>query len=856
MPTILDTLVTRLVFQGDLTQLQRIDRQVDRFKVGLNTAARGFTAAGAAFAAATGAILRGTMDTDRAMNQLAARTGASTAQLQRFKDQAYDIGSGLPLNTADIIEAQTSMIQLGNTMGETYDALPAIANTAVASGESIADVARWATVAKNTFNVTGDEMSNFLNVMLKAETILPATMRGMGEGLQFSSQTAKDAGLSWQEYMATLGMLGGAGREVEAASQGLQMVLTNLGRGATGGLRGGELIKKAFGVLNIGIEEVKRSMDIEAGGGGFIEVLELIQSSVGDMTQSKNRAKLTAFMAALGGATYAPAMQYLVQNTDQLRGKVEILTGAYADNSEHIRQTKERMKGASGAWDSFLAQIDTLNNKLADAGLGQAFEGLLRGASDWIERAHSADTSTLTLVSRVLAFGSSLLVVGGALKVAAILIGPLWAGSKMLGAVMLWLSRVTGVAAAAQWIWNGALAWGSKVALGTRIGLAALAAWETITRLLRGAAAAQWLLNVAMLASPIGLIVAGIAVLGAAIAGLVVYWDEVTGAVKKAWDWTRKMLGLEPEGGKPEQVRKAEERVEEVEREVRTTELEVDAAEAEVVRAEGRVELERLMGRTDTDTYRDAVAAHSAAQEALEGAKAKAQVAAANAADAEIALAQRQAAWEASAEQYDQYRDPIEDDIEKLEGLLKRSRSPRQKAARKKVEEMGGRDAVKARIDALKGEAQAFDDAQAAGFVLEGEAEVAPPGTAPVDDPGTAPVDDPGTVGFEQPPDPAAAEVAGIDPLPVAAMDALTVDDPELVAAVQPSLPVAPPVATAESAGRGVSGAPTLEQYISHVGISIDGSNLDSKEIAESVTRELRDQGKLATEAFDGPIDA
>lgn len=40
-------------------------------------------------------------------------------------------------------------------------------------------------------------------------------------------------------------------------------------------------------------------------------------------------------------------------------------------------------------------------------------------------------------------------------------------------------------------------------------------------------AAAQWALNAAMLANPIGLIIAGITALGAAIAGILAYWDDI-----------------------------------------------------------------------------------------------------------------------------------------------------------------------------------------------------------------------------------------------------------------------------------------------------------------------------------------
>jgi len=50
-------------------------------------------------------------------------------------------------------------------------------------------------------------------------------------------------------------------------------------------------------------------------------------------------------------------------------------------------------------------------------------------------------------------------------------------------------------------------------------------------------AAAQWVWNAAMTANPIGLTIAALALLGIAIYKIVKHWDDVTAAIKKAWDW-------------------------------------------------------------------------------------------------------------------------------------------------------------------------------------------------------------------------------------------------------------------------------------------------------------------------------
>ena len=914
MATIIDRVVTKFIFDGNVSQLTTLERRLDKLKVGLNTMARGFTMVGAAFTAATGSILSSTMDTDRAMNQLAARTGASTDALQRFKDQAYEIGSGLPLNTADIIQAQTNMIQLGNTMAETYAAMPAIANAAVASGENIADVAQWATVAKNTFNVTGDEMSNFLNVMLKAETILPATMKGMGEGLQFSSQTAKDAGLSWQEYIATLGMLGGAGREVQAASQGLGLVLTNLARGATGGLRGGKLIETAFGVIGVGIERVKAAMDVEGGGGGFFDVLQIIQDSVGDLTQSKNRAKLTAFMAALGGTSYAPALQFVVQNLDQLIEKQGILGEAYEKNDEHLRQVAERMKGQSGAWDSFFAQIDTLNNKLADAGLAKAFEDLLRWGADWVDRAQSADQSTLKLVGQVLVFGSSLLVLGGVLKITAFLITPLTKGTMLLASGMVWAGKATGFTAAAMRLYGVAAAWAARRQVG---------------------------LNAALIANPIGLIVSGIAIAVTALALFATHWDEVKAAAQGAMDWMRekvgdipglshlldmvgwlgdgflaitdlvhealglgsewegfsailaatplgwliagfqklrKLLGLDDETAQPEEVIEAQDRLE-ARTEAQTKARDrVYATEGDVRDAEEALEVARIFGE-DSDAYRKASDKVAVTQALRDAAKAdyEAAVAETNQASADLSVRQGQA--DARAAAIEARRVPVQEELDRLREMRFQAANfgPERRKAREHLDLIGGRDALDEQIGRL--EVRLADiDAEASLALAEDlpplEASDLP--TAGVEDLPPLEAGDLPTAGVEDLP---AVTVEGDVDVPAVDVDvnapatigtdeavgSVSLDEPpplgveaqSAIEAIAPPaaspasfVPSAPPVADRPP----VAGAQTVNNTLEVGEIRVDAPQADGREVAMEVNRSIRDYFAVVQEGGESQV--
>lgn len=116
-------------------------------------------------------------------------------------------------------------------------------------------------------------------------------------------------------------------------------------------------------------------------------------------------------------------------------------------------------------------------------------------------------------------------------------------GVAALAAGVLLVNGAMAVASAVTATYNGVMAASAVVqraataaSLGTRLGLLALAAQTVATSVVtKAAAAAQWLLNVAMSANPIGLVVIAIAAL---VAGLVIAYkksETFRNIVNKAW---------------------------------------------------------------------------------------------------------------------------------------------------------------------------------------------------------------------------------------------------------------------------------------------------------------------------------
>jgi hypothetical protein len=57
------------------------------------------------------------------------------------------------------------------------------------------------------------------------------------------------------------------------------------------------------------------------------------------------------------------------------------------------------------------------------------------------------------------------------------------------------------------------------------------------------ATVAQWALNAAMDANPVGAVILAMMALIAVVVLVIVYWKQITGALREAWDWFNKLFG-------------------------------------------------------------------------------------------------------------------------------------------------------------------------------------------------------------------------------------------------------------------------------------------------------------------------
>ena len=416
MATQLDALFVEIFFKGDQRALdnfkrgwKQLDDGIKNTQQTLDRFAKRFAVAGAIGSAAMGLIGKVGLETEEALLRTRAALGLTEDQMKTLHEEALKVGSQLPLNTKDIVNAQLAYGKLGASFEEILRDVPAIAGGAVATNLNPEQVATYARIIQNVFG--GDVQEN-LDMLLRTANRSPSTFAALGESIQFSGQAAVDAGMDFRAYLATLGSTAGAGRSVESVSQGMASMFGRLAKATEGVGRGGKIVGEAFQGVGINFRDVQAAMD--GTSEGFINVLRLINEA------ELSTSQLTALLSTLAGDTYAASISYAVQNPEKLD---ELLAEIDSSTGEIVRQQEIILSGASGGLKLMMAQIDTLLNRLAQLGVLTAIEKFTRGMSklvSWLTETNEKDElvrgGLLRMVTIMGGLLAALLPLGIALK--------------------------------------------------------------------------------------------------------------------------------------------------------------------------------------------------------------------------------------------------------------------------------------------------------------------------------------------------------------------------------------------------------------------------------------------------------
>lgn len=417
------------------------------------------------------------------LNVKSVINGITEEEFTALNNEAKRLGAATSFSASQAAEGMKYLAMAGFNTNQIIESMPGLLDMARAG---VVDLGRASDISSNilsAFGISANEMGKVADTLTMAFTTSNTTLESLGNTMKYVGPIAKAAGMNLEEAAAMAGLLGNIGIQGEMAGTTLRAMLNRLA--APAGPAQAQLQ-----ALNI---TVKDSV------GNLKPMIELLAEMDEKTANMGNADRLAAFKTIFG----EEAVSGLSELVNQAGGGgiSKYLDIVKKSSGKASQVASIQMSGVKGAMDELSS---------ATEGLSITFANIFLPAIKSVANGIKSVTNTLnTFIEKnpVLTRGIIYAVAGFTAYTVVV---------KSLMVAKSALAVTTTLLASKTLLYNGVVTTASAVTKAITI--------------------AQWGLNAALTANPIGLIVVGItALIGAGIA-LYKNWDAVSEFFVSAWE--------------------------------------------------------------------------------------------------------------------------------------------------------------------------------------------------------------------------------------------------------------------------------------------------------------------------------
>jgi TP901 family phage tail tape measure protein len=321
----------------------------------MNTGFNGVAlAAGAALTAmlSIGTAIRTIAEFESSVSRMGAISGATTADLERMRDVAKDLGSSTEFSATQAADGLTFLAMAGFEAAEAMAAIPAVLDLATASGMGLAQAADTASNIMSGFGIAAQNAANVADVLAAASSRSNTSVTQLGGAMSTVAPIAKALDISLADTAAAIGVMSDAGIQGERAGTAMRGVLASLAGPTT---QATEVLTR----LGLTIKDIDPAMNS----------LSTIMGRLGNAGLSTADA-MTVFgrEAASGALVLIDGAQRLGEFGDELRN----VDGAAGDMAATMRDN------LGGDIKTLQSAVSGLILALGEAGLTAILRGLVK----------------------------------------------------------------------------------------------------------------------------------------------------------------------------------------------------------------------------------------------------------------------------------------------------------------------------------------------------------------------------------------------------------------------------------------------------------------------------------------------
>lgn len=478
-------------FMKAIKQSRRATDDVKNSAKGAGSSIKDMLGAAAGIAGLTvgvGHAVKTFIDFEKQMSVVKGMTGATGNDLELLSNKAMEMGRILPASASDAAGAMTNLASAGF---DTNQIMSAIEGTLYLATAAQVDMATAATITAGTlrgFGLEASKANHVADVLAMTANTTGAEIGDLGEAMKYVAPVAHASGLSLEEMSAAVGIMANANIKGSQAGTTLRGAISRL-TNPTG--------RAAAAMQKMGFS----AFDSMGNMKPLSKMIRQIKNNTKDWTQQERNAAITRIFGQ-------EALSGMIALIDSGADKIDDVTNALKNSDGQAQKTaKVYSDNIGGALEEVEGAYETLEIQIVKKG-SPAIQGALKDVADaipiigekmvWVAEVIADNIDMIKGITAVYATYRGALLLTAGLEAA-------------LAATMTIRNGIMAISTVATMVY-GSIQGGAAVG----------------TTILTGA---QLLLNAALAANPVGLVVLAIAAL---VAGVVVAYKKL--------DWFKNLV--------------------------------------------------------------------------------------------------------------------------------------------------------------------------------------------------------------------------------------------------------------------------------------------------------------------------
>lgn len=359
--------------------IKTTDTQLDRLKRNIQEGF-GQTIAFGAIGAVTGAFTSAVYEVaklDKTMTQISIVSGKTRAEMEAFRDAAFESADALGANAKALMEASLIYEQQGGLAAQYSEELAkatVLGANIDDTGNDAQQISEYMTAVMNGFDMLkekgGETGAYIMDVLSQLGAVSGSSLGEMSEGLQRTANIARLSGYDFEEISAAIATVSEVTRRsASTIGNGFKSILLSFQQLREAGAEEVEAftnkIQKAFDATGLEIkmfdnDELRDAKDI--------------MNDIGDQWSTMNKEQQAMVSEAIAGKYQAEVFQAFMENQDRYR---ELIGEAYSSAGiaaqqqliymDSLQAKTEQFKNAWQETSSIIMNTDMMKNVVAQA---------------------------------------------------------------------------------------------------------------------------------------------------------------------------------------------------------------------------------------------------------------------------------------------------------------------------------------------------------------------------------------------------------------------------------------------------------------------------------------------------------